>query len=146
MQRKLDAQAKRDATLPALDVYVGTPLVIGEDVDGLLDGVRPMLALYIGGMGARGKNFYNDLACRYGFAAEAKTIQDLYLDGKKDEAAAAVPDDLVRATSLIGPESYVKERVAAFAEAGVTTLNVTPLAADRAGRVQLIEQLRGLTN
>ena len=58
--------------------------------------MRPALALYIGGMGARGKNFYNDLAVRYGYEAEAKTIQDLYLDGKKDEAAAAVPDELVR--------------------------------------------------
>ena len=95
-------------------------MAIGDDVEPLLDFVRPALALYIGGMGARGKNFYNDLAVRYGYEAEAKTIQDLYLDGKKDEAAAAVPDELVRAASLIGPESYVAERIAAFAEAGVT--------------------------
>ena len=103
------------------------PVAIGDDVEPLLDFVRPALALYIGGMGARGKNFYNDLAVRYGYEAEAKTIQDLYLDGKKDEAAAAVPDELVRAASLIGPESYVAERIAAFAEAGVTTLMLQPL-------------------
>ena len=67
--------------------------------------MRPQLALYVGGMGARGKNFYNDLAVRYGYEEEAKEIQDLYLDGKKDEAAAAVPEELVRAVSLIGPEA-----------------------------------------
>ena len=85
------------------------------------------MALYVGGMGARGKNFYNDLARRYGYEDEAKLIQDLYLDGKKDEAAAAVPVELLRSMSLVGPEGYVKERLAAFAEAGVTTLNVSPL-------------------
>ncbi|MGH3437695.1 MAG: LLM class flavin-dependent oxidoreductase, partial [Sciscionella sp.] len=137
-------KAKRDPALGELQVYVGTALAIGEDVEPLLQGVRPMLALYIGGMGAKGKNFYNDLARRYGYEAEAERIQDLYLDGKREEAAAQVPDDLVRAVSLIGPSGYVKERVAAFAEAGVTTLNVTPLAGDREGRVKLIEQFRDL--
>jgi F420-dependent oxidoreductase-like protein len=139
-------RARRDASLGELEVYVGTALAIGDDVEPMLDLVRPMLALYIGGMGARGRNFYYNLAERYGYAAEAERIQDLYLDGKKDEAAAAVPDDLVRAISLIGPAGYVKERVAAFAEAGVTTLNVTPLASDRAGRVRLVEQLRALVD
>ena len=106
--------------------------------------VRPGLALYIGGMGARGKNFYNDLALRYGYEAEAKTIQDLYLDGKKDEAAAAVPEELVRATSLIGPESYVAERIAAFAEAGVTTLTLQPLDGSREARLKTVETMRRL--
>jgi F420-dependent oxidoreductase-like protein len=135
-------KAKRDPSLGELQVYASPALAIGDDVDHMLDWVRPSLALYIGGMGAKGKNFYNDLAVRYGYEEAAEKIQDLYLAGKKDEAAAAVPDELVRAVSLIGPESYVKERVAAFAEAGVTTLNVTPLAADRNGRVQLIEKFR----
>jgi hypothetical protein len=81
-------------------------------------------------MGAHGKNFYNTLARRYGFEDAAERIQDLYLDGKKDEAAVAVPDELVRGTSLIGPESYVTERLAAFAQAGVSTLLVQPLASD----------------
>ena len=71
-----------------------------------------MAALYIGGMGAKGKNFYNALACRYGYEKEAAEIQDLYLSGKKDEAAALVPAELLEATSLCGPESYIKERVA----------------------------------
>ncbi len=126
-------RAKRDPALGELQVLVGVPVAIGDDVDALHDVVRPALALYVGGMGARGKNFYNDLAVRYGYEAEAKAVQDLYLDGKKDEAAAALPDELVRAVSLIGPEGYVAERIAAFAEAGVTTLALQPLAPDRAG-------------
>ncbi|MEU5840632.1 LLM class F420-dependent oxidoreductase [Rhodococcus sp. NPDC047139] len=137
-------KAKRDPALGDLQVYAQTPLAIGDDVEHMLDWVRPMVALYVGGMGAKGKNFYNDLAIRYGYAKEAETIQELYLAGKKQEAAAAVPLELLRAISLIGPESFVRERVAAFAEAGVTTLNVTPFAADTAGRVRLIEQLRNI--
>jgi hypothetical protein len=90
-------------------------------------------------MGARGKNFYNALARRYGFEKEAAEIQDLYLDGQKAEAAALVPAELLEATSLCGPESYIKERVAGLAEAGVTHLNVTPVGADP---VAMIEKLR----
>jgi F420-dependent oxidoreductase-like protein len=137
-------KAKRDPALGELDIVTGVPVAIGEDVDHLLDAVRPGIALYVGGMGARGKNFYNDLARRYGFEDEAATIQDLYLDGKKDEAAAAVPEELVRATSLIGPESYVAERIAAFAEAGVTTLNVQPLDDSPEGRLRTVETIKRL--
>jgi F420-dependent oxidoreductase-like protein len=137
-------KAKRDETLGDLQVITGVPVAIGDDVDSLVDFVRPALALYIGGMGARGKNFYNDLAVRYGYEAEAKTIQDLYLDGKKDEAAAAVPEELARAASLIGPESYVAERIAAFAEAGVTTLMLQPLDGSREGRLKTVETMRRL--
>ena len=90
-------------------------------------------------MGAKGKNFYNALARRYGYEKEAAEIQDLYLSGKKEEAAALVPSELLEATSLCGPESYIKERVAALVEAGVTHLNVTPVGADP---VALIEKLR----
>jgi F420-dependent oxidoreductase-like protein len=137
-------KAKRDPSLGDLQVITGVPVAIGADVDSMLDFVRPALALYIGGMGARGKNFYNDLAVRYGYEAEAKTIQDLYLDGKKDEAAAAVPEELARAASLIGPESYVAERIAAFAEAGVTTLMLQPLDGSREGRLKTVETMRRL--
>ncbi|MBM4480146.1 LLM class F420-dependent oxidoreductase [Prescottella equi] len=139
-------KAKRDPSLGDLQIYASPALAIGDDVEPMLEWIKPNLALYIGGMGAKGKNFYNDLACRYGYEEEAEKIQDLYLAGKKAEATAAVPDDLVRAISLIGTESFVKERVAAFAAAGATTLNVMPLAADRAGRVALIEQLRSLVD
>jgi DNA-binding MurR/RpiR family transcriptional regulator len=97
-------------------------------------------------MGAKGKNFYNDVARRYGYDDEAAAIQDLYLDGKKDQAAAAVPDELLRAISLIGPRSYVAERMAAFAEAGVTTLNITPLAGTPAERVGLVGAAKELAS
>ncbi|MFJ1765616.1 LLM class F420-dependent oxidoreductase [Amycolatopsis sp. NPDC088138] len=139
-----EGKAKRDPALGELDTYVTVALAIGDDVEALLDHVRPVVALYVGGMGARGKNFYNDLACRYGYEAEAKLIQDLYLDGKKEEAAAAVPLDLLRAISLVGPAGYVKERLAAFAEAGATTVIVNPLQPGREGRVAAVSQLREL--
>ncbi|GGG13999.1 LLM class F420-dependent oxidoreductase [Rhodococcoides trifolii] len=136
--------AKRDASLPPLDVYASPSVAIGADADQYLPWIKPHLALYIGGMGAKGKNFYNDLAVRYGYEEEAEKIQDLYLGGKKDEAAAAVPDELVRSVSLIGTEDYVKERLVAFEKAGATTLNITPLAADTAGRVDQVEKLKAL--
>lgn len=137
-------RALRDPTLGELDVCVGVPLAITEDPGPLLDAVRPQLALYIGGMGARGRNFYNDLARRYGYEAEATLIQDLYLDGHKDEAAAAVPDDLIRAVSLIGPDTVVRERVEALHAAGVTTLKIQPLAAEHTERLRAVERLREL--
>ena len=137
-------RARRDPALGDLQVLVGVPVAIGEDVDALHGVVRAALALYVGGMGARGRNFYNDLAVRYGYEAEAKAVQELYLDGKRDEAAAALPDDLVRAVSLIGPESYVAERIAAFAEAGVTTLALQPLSESRAGRLRTVETMKRL--
>jgi F420-dependent oxidoreductase-like protein len=137
-------RARRDPALGDLEVFAGPALAIGEDVEPLREFVKPHLALYIGGMGAKGKNFYHTLATKYGYGAAADRIQELYLAGKKEEAAKAVPDDLVRDISLIGPAGFVKERVAAFAAAGVTVLNVVPLAATPADRVKLIEQLREL--
>ncbi|MBX6391353.1 MAG: LLM class F420-dependent oxidoreductase [Frankia sp.] len=134
--------ARRDPRLGQLDVVVAAPVALGEDTADLVDLMRPMLALYIGGMGARGRNFYNDLTRRYGYEQEARLIQDLYLDGRKKDAEAAVPADLLRAMSLIGPEGYVRERVAALREAGVTTLNITPIAPDHQGRVALIERVK----
>ncbi len=137
-------RARRDPALGPLDVIANAPLAIGEDVTGLRDLARPYFALYIGGMGARNRNFYNDLARRLGYEAEAKAIQDAYLDGRKEEAAALVPADLLERTSLIGPEGYVRERLAAYRESGVTTVNVTPLAPSHAERVRLIERVCAL--
>lgn len=134
-------RARRDPSLPPLETVVGAPLAIGDDVGHLVDRARPMMALYIGGGGARDRNFYNNLARRYGYEAEAEQIQDLYLSGKKEEAAAAVPHDLLACTSLIGPEGHVAERLAALRETGVTTVTVTPLAASHAERVKLIERV-----
>ncbi|WP_433785754.1 LLM class F420-dependent oxidoreductase [Actinomycetospora sp. CA-101289] len=140
-------KAKRDAALGDLQIYLQAALCITEDAataQQMLDGMRPMVALYVGGMGAKGKNFYNDVARRYGYEEEADKIQDLYLDGKKDDAAAAVPEELVRAMSLIGPRTYVEERLQAFAAAGVTTINVTPLAGTPEERVSLVGQAKQL--
>jgi F420-dependent oxidoreductase-like protein len=135
-----DGTARRDPALGPLDVIAQAPLAIGDDVTGLRDLARPFFALYIGGMGARGRNFYYTLAERLGYEAEAKRIQDAYLDGRKDEAAAMVPAELLEKTSLIGPEGYVRERLTAFREAGATTLTVTPLGATHPDRVRLIER------
>uniref|UniRef100_UPI00356A6D05 LLM class flavin-dependent oxidoreductase n=1 Tax=Nocardioides sp. TaxID=35761 RepID=UPI00356A6D05 len=136
----LDAgAAKRAPELGTLQISAGGMLAIGEDVKGLLDFLRPMYALYVGGMGARGKNFYNELACQYGYEAEAKQIQDLYLDGKKKEAEALVPMDWIEASNLVGPASYVKERIAAFDEAGVTQLSIVPVGDDPAAMVSQVK-------
>ena len=141
-----EGRAKRDPALGPLDVIAHVPLAIGDDVSGLREASRPQLALYIGGMGARGRNFYNDLARRFGYEAEAKAIQDAYLEGRKAEAEALVPAELVERTSLIGPEGYVAERLAAYRESGVTTLNVTPLAPTHQARVRLLERVRALAD
>ena len=138
--------AKRDPELGPLDVVAMAPLLIGDDVTSYRDLARPFFALYIGGMGARGQNFYHALATRLGYGDAADQIQDAYLDGRKAEAEALVPDELLEKTSLIGPEGYVRERLAAFREAGATTLTVTPLASDHAGRVHLIERVAELAS
>jgi F420-dependent oxidoreductase-like protein len=131
---------KRSPDLGPLDIAVSGMVAVGEDAAMLRDLARPLLALYIGGMGSREKNFYNDLARRYGYEAEAKEVQDLYLDGKKDEAAKAVPADLVEATTLCGPEGYVRERIAAHKAAGVTVMNLTPVATDIPALVGQLKQ------
>jgi F420-dependent oxidoreductase-like protein len=144
--RALEAgKAKRDAGLEPLAICAGGVACITDQqtADRILDMfARPMLALYIGGMGAKGKNFYNALVRRYGYEAEAEKIQDLYLAGQKEEAAAAVPEDLLKLTNLCGPAGFVEERVAAMGESGVTTLNVTPIGTP-GEQVKIIEQLKG---
>lgn len=127
----LDAgMAKRDASLGAMDIIAGGFAAITkteEEAAALRDFGRGSAALYIGGMGAKGKNFYNTLFTRYGYEELAEKIQDLYLDGKKDEAAALVPDEFLAATNLVGTEGFIKERLAAFDEAGVTALTINPV-------------------
>jgi F420-dependent oxidoreductase-like protein len=133
--------AGRPASLAPLEICAGSTVCIGDDVDTerVRDLSRPMVALYVGGMGARGRNFYNALVRRYGFEAEAAEIQDLYLAGKKREAEAAVPAELLEQMTLVGPEGYIKERLAAYREAGVTMLDVAPVGSDP---VAVVEQLR----
>ena len=138
--------AARSSDLGPLDVVAGGLLAIGPEgeVAPIRDLSRAMVALYVGGMGARGKNFYNTLFTRYGYEAEAEEIQDLYLEGKKMEAAAAVPASFLEETSLCGDEGYVRERIAQFKAAGVTTLNVTPVAKDLEGQQALISKVKEL--
>ncbi|WP_310964647.1 LLM class F420-dependent oxidoreductase [Nocardioides terrisoli] len=137
--------AKRDASLGPMNIVAGGMVAIGEgpDTKALLDFARPLFALYVGGMGAKGKNFYNDVARAYGYEDAAERIQDLYLSGKKDEAAALVPTEWLEAANLVGPASYVQERIAAFKEAGVTSLNVTPVGDDPAAIVTQLKEWVG---
>ena len=137
-------KAKRDPKRAPLEVYAGGGVGIGEGLEALREMGRPMAALYIGGMGARGKNFYNELFASYGYEKEAAEIQDLYLAGKKPEAAAAIPQSFIDATTLIGPESFVKDRLSELKESGVNCLNVHLVGNDRSERVKTLDQLRNL--
>jgi len=116
------SQAGGDKSLARFDVAPTVPVMLGDDVAACRAMVKPRLALYVGGMGARGRNFYNDLVCRYGYEGAAKSIQDLYLSGKKEEAAAAVPDALVDEVALCGPRERIRERLEIWKSSGVTTL------------------------
>jgi F420-dependent oxidoreductase-like protein len=132
--------AKRAPELGPLQINGGGFLAMEDDFVGHAEAAaRGVAALYVGGMGARGKNFYNTVLRRYGYPDEAELIQDLYLDKKQQEAAAAVPADLIARTNLIGPPGYVKERIAALKEAGVTHLHVNPIGSDP---IKLLEQVK----
>lgn len=134
--------AKRAADRGPLEVVAGGVVCITDDPKPVLDFGRGMAALYIGGMGAKGKNFYNQLACRYGYEAEAAEIQDLYLAGQKKEAAALVPDEFLELTNLVGPEGYVRERIEAFRDSGVSILNIVPINMDGSSPLELIEKVK----
>ena len=136
-------RARRPDDLGPLEISAGGMACVGEDVKGMLDLARPLFALYIGGMGAKGRNFYNTLACEYGFEAEAAKIQELYLGGNKRDAEAVVPLELLEMCNLVGPESYVRERIEAFRESGVTNLQVLPVPADGGDPTALVAQLKG---
>jgi F420-dependent oxidoreductase-like protein len=110
------------ATPPGFEIAATASVVVGDDVPALLDALRPQVALYVGGMGAKGRNFYNSLVRRYGWEEEAERIQELYLAGKQREAIAAVPDELVDAVALVGPKKRIAERLEAWRETPVTTL------------------------
>jgi alkanesulfonate monooxygenase SsuD/methylene tetrahydromethanopterin reductase-like flavin-dependent oxidoreductase (luciferase family) len=112
------------AAPPDFEIAATVSVVVGDDVEALRDALRPYVALYVGGMGAKGRNFYNSLVRRYGWEEEAERIQELYLAGKQREAIAAVPDELVDAVSLVGPKERIAERLEAWRETPVTTLVV----------------------
>jgi F420-dependent oxidoreductase-like protein len=136
--------ANRPAELGTLQIVAGGPAAVGDDapVDVARAAVRKQAALYVGGMGARGKNFYNTVCTQYGWGDEARTVQDLYLDGKKAEAAAALPAGLIDGLHLVGPKGYVAERLAAYREAGVTSLFVEPV--EGTDPVRMIAAMREL--
>jgi F420-dependent oxidoreductase-like protein len=136
-----EGAARAGRTLDGFDVAPTVNFQISDDREHARDLMRPMLALYIGGMGSRQQNFYNNLVRRYGFEAAAKEIQDLYLDGKASEAGQAIPDKLIDMVSLCGPREVVRERLREYEDAGVGTLIVTPVASRTEDR---IAQLRAL--
>jgi F420-dependent oxidoreductase-like protein len=128
----------------SFDIAPNVNLCISDDIDAARDVMRPFLALYVGGMGSRDKNFYNALVRRYGFEEAADEVQELYLSGKKDEAAAALPAELIDKTALVGPVDRVKERLEMYRDAGVGTLITTPIAPDMAGRSKMLRALADL--
>jgi F420-dependent oxidoreductase-like protein len=123
-------RAKRGLGLTGFDVVATAPVSVGDNLSWCADVIRPYAALYVGGMGSREHNFYNQIAVRMGYADEAATVQDLYLAGKKAEAAEAVPQDFIERTSLIGNKIQIKERIKQYAAAGVGTLSVSPYVGD----------------
>jgi F420-dependent oxidoreductase-like protein len=138
--------AKRDPARAPLEIFAGGGVAIGEGLEALRNLGRPQMALYIGGMGARSKNFYNDTFSKYGYERDAKIIQELYLAGKKDAAEAAIPQSYIDATTLIGPEGFVRDRLAALKDAGVTALNVGFVGKTRDDRIRYCEKLRNLVD
>jgi F420-dependent oxidoreductase-like protein len=134
-----EGAARAGRSLDGFRIMPTVNVFITDDVEAARNATRPFIALYVGGMGSRDKNFYNALVQRYGFEDEAREVQDLYLSGKKDEAMARLSDELIDTVSLVGPKDKVRDKLQVFREAGVHTLGVTPLAFDKEGR---LEQLR----
>ncbi len=131
-------------TLDGFDIAPTVNVLVTDDLASGRDAMRPYLALYIGGMGSRRQNFYNRLAVRYGFEEAAQKVQDLYLDGKREEAGAALPDELIDLVTLCGPKEHVRDRLAVYREAGVGTLMVTPMAwtaEERLSQLRLVAEL-----
>jgi len=126
-------------TLEGFDIAPTVNVFVTDDLRSARDAMRPFIALYVGGMGSRKQNFYNNLVCRYGFEEQAKVIQDFYLEGKREEAMAAIPEALIDKVSLCGPKDVVRERLAVYRDAGVGTLGITPIAFTKDDR---LEQLR----
>jgi F420-dependent oxidoreductase-like protein len=131
-------------SLNGFDIAPTVNVLISDDTETARNVMRPILALYVGGMGSREKNFYNQLMQRYGFEDAAREVQDLYLDGKKDEAAAALPDELIDQVTLCGPEDRVRERLAVYRDAGVGTLMVSPMAFEAGERLRQLRTVAEL--
>ncbi|HYI38138.1 MAG TPA: LLM class flavin-dependent oxidoreductase, partial [Thermoleophilaceae bacterium] len=141
LQEGADRAADGKRIDDSFDIAPVVNVSIDDDLDRARDSMRPVLALYVGGMGSREKNFYNAIVQRYGFEDAAKEVQDLYLDGKKDEAAAALPVELIDMVSLCGPKDRVAERLEVYRDAGVGTLICAPMAFDFDSRRQMVHDL-----
>jgi len=140
------ARAGNGKSFAAFDIAPTVQTLVSDDREAARDAMRPFLALYVGGMGSRKQNFYNALVQRYGFEDAARTVQDLYLEGRKEAAAAALPGELIDAVSLCGPEDVVRERLALFRDAGVGTLMISPMSwsfEDRRRQLRLVADLAG---
>jgi alkanesulfonate monooxygenase SsuD/methylene tetrahydromethanopterin reductase-like flavin-dependent oxidoreductase (luciferase family) len=118
--------------------------MVSDDHDAARDAMRPAIALYVGGMGSREQNFYNALMRRYGYEDAAREVQDLYLEGRREEAAAALPDRLVDEVTLCGPPDVIRERLRVYRDAGVGTLMVAPMAASAEERLEQLRLVAGL--
>ncbi|GAB3081837.1 LLM class F420-dependent oxidoreductase [Pedococcus soli] len=127
--------------MAGFDIAPSVPVVVADDVEAAADAIRPYAALYIGGMGSREQNFYNQLACRMGFEDAAAKVQDLYLAKQHRDAAAAVPFEFIDATSLIGPKARIAERIGRYAAAGVGTLSVAPFAGSLDARLHVVRTM-----
>src|SRR3954453_13652879 len=136
-----EGASRSGRSLDGFEISPSVQIRIDDDVDRARDAMRPFLALYVGGMGSREKNFYNALVRRYGFGDAADEVQNLYLDGKKEGAAAALPDELIDTTTLVGPRDNISERLAVYRDAGVGTLMVTPVAFDPEERKTMVREL-----
>ena len=134
-----EGAARSGRSLEHFDIAPQVNVCVTDDLETARDLMRPFIALYVGGMGSREKNFYNALVQRYGFEDEARDVQDLYLDGKREAAMARLSDEIIDAVSLCGPPDHVRERLAIYRDAGVGTLGITPVAGSKDERV---EQLR----
>jgi F420-dependent oxidoreductase-like protein len=141
-----EGAARAGRSLDGFDIAPTVNVFITDDLESARDAMRPYIALYVGGMGSREQNFYNNLVQRYGFEDAAGEVQELYLSGKKEEAAAALPGELIDRVSLCGPRDVVRERLAVFRDAGVGTLMVSPMAwtaEDRLEQLRLMAELAG---
>jgi len=139
-----EGAARSGRSLDGFQIVPSVSLMISDDIVAARDLMRPVLALYVGGMGSRDRNFYKAAVSRFGFADAAQTVQDLYLDGRREEAAAALPDELIDMLTLAGPAAHVRERVAAYRDAGVATLAVTPMAFTLDERLDQLRQMAAI--
>jgi alkanesulfonate monooxygenase SsuD/methylene tetrahydromethanopterin reductase-like flavin-dependent oxidoreductase (luciferase family) len=138
----LEEGAARAGRSPGdLAVTPQVSLAIYDDVEHARNFMRPYMALYIGGMGSRDRNFYNQLVTRYGYGDAAREVQDLYLSGKQGEAMAAIPDELIDKVALTGSKEAIADRIDAYRDAGVKTLLVTPAATSQEDRLRMIRDL-----